>query len=48
MSVDEEGATSFGRVADRYMSDALRAIWDHPDELPPQLERLGEELISNG
>jgi vWA-MoxR associated protein C-terminal domain len=36
------------RAADPYMSDALRVIWDDPDELPPYLERLGEELVSNG
>jgi hypothetical protein len=36
------------RAADPYMSDALRVIWDRLDELPPYLEKLGEELISNG
>jgi hypothetical protein len=30
------------------MSDALRVNWDRLDELPPYLEKLGEELISNG
>jgi hypothetical protein len=36
------------RADDSYMSDALRVIWDRLDELPPYLERLGEELVSNG
>ena len=36
------------RAADPYMSGALRVIWDRQDELPPYLERLGEELVSNG
>jgi hypothetical protein len=36
------------RAADPYMSGALRVIWDQLDELPPYLERLGEELVSNG
>jgi hypothetical protein len=36
------------RVADAYMGGALRVIWDRLDELPPYLERLGEELASNG
>ena len=35
------------RATDSYMSGALRVIWDRMDELPPYLERLGEELISN-
>ena len=37
-----------GRAADPYLSDALRVIWDHLDELPPYLKRLGEELVPNG
>lgn len=37
-----------GRVADPYMSDALRVIWDHLDELPPPVDGLGKELVSNG
>ena len=36
------------RAADSYLSGALRVIWDCLDELPPYLERLGEELMSNG
>jgi hypothetical protein len=36
------------RAADPYMSSALRVIWDRLDELPPYLERLGEELVSDG
>ena len=36
------------RAADPYMSGAFRVIWDRLDELPPYLERLGEELVSNG
>jgi hypothetical protein len=36
------------RAADPYLSGALRVIWDQLDELPPYLERLGEELVSNG
>jgi hypothetical protein len=38
------------RAADPYLSGALRVIWDHLDELPPYLERLGlgEEVASNG
>jgi len=36
------------RAADRYMSDAVRVIWDRRDELPPYLERFGEELKSDG
>ncbi len=36
------------RAADHFMSGALRVIWDQLDELPPYLERLGEELVSNG
>ena len=36
------------RATDPYMSDALRVIWDRVDELPPYLERLGEELVSDG
>jgi hypothetical protein len=38
------------RAADLYLSGALRVIWDHLDELPPYLERLGlgEEVASNG
>jgi hypothetical protein len=35
------------RRSDRYLSEALRVIWDSVDELPPYLERLGEELVSN-
>lgn len=34
------------RRADPYLSDALRVIWDSSDDLPPYLERLGEELVS--
>jgi hypothetical protein len=36
------------RRSDRYLSEALRVIWDSADELPPYLERLGEELVPNG
>lgn len=36
------------RRSDHYLSEALRVIWDGVDELPPYLERLGEELVSNG
>jgi hypothetical protein len=36
------------RRSDHYLSEALRVIWDSVDELPPYLERLGEELVSNG
>ena len=36
------------RRADNYLSEALWVIWDGVDELPPYLERLGEELVSNG
>jgi hypothetical protein len=36
------------RAADPYMSDALRVIWDRQEELPPYLDRLGEELVSSG
>jgi hypothetical protein len=36
------------RATDPYMSDAVRVIWDRLDELPPYLERLGEELESDG
>ena len=35
-------------IPDHYLSEALRVIWDSADELPPYLERLGEELVSNG
>jgi hypothetical protein len=35
------------RAADRYMSDALRVVWDRGGELPPYLERFGEELVLN-
>ncbi len=35
------------RRSDRYLSDALRVIWDSLDELPPYLKRLGKELVSN-
>jgi Trypsin-like peptidase domain len=37
-----------GRARDPYMAGALRVIWDGLDELPPYLERLGEELKSGG
>jgi hypothetical protein len=36
------------READAYLSGALRVIWDRQEELPPYLERLGEELMLNG
>ena len=36
------------RRSDPYLSGALRVIWDSTDELPPYLDRLGEELVSNG
>jgi hypothetical protein len=36
------------RRSDPYLSQSLRVIWDRLDELPPYLERLGEELVSNG
>jgi hypothetical protein len=36
------------RADDPYLADALRVIWDGQDELPPELERLGEELMSSG
>ena len=36
------------RANDPYISGALRVIWDYHDELPDYLERLGEELVSNG
>lgn len=36
------------RRSDHYLSEALRVIWDSADELPPYLERLGEELVPNG
>lgn len=36
------------RRSDHYLSEALRVIWDSTDELPPYLERLGEELVSDG
>jgi vWA-MoxR associated protein C-terminal domain/Caspase domain len=35
------------RRSDNYLSQALRVIWDSVDELPPYLERLGEELVPN-
>jgi vWA-MoxR associated protein C-terminal domain/Caspase domain len=37
-----------GRRSDPYLSGALRVIWDSLDELPPYLDRLGEELVPNG
>jgi Caspase domain len=36
------------RIADPFLSEALRVIWDRPDQVPIYLARLGQELMRHG